>query len=135
MRVKTAVLKEIPLGAGLEAGTWSSPNLQIRMSQFALAGAAARFASAMKVRLQAWPRRYRVEAEGLGLSFWPLARLAQNEERGCTGREARSGRRLGQMSRRKFEITAQMNERDFPHLVELEWPELAHKLPPKKPQG
>jgi len=28
-----------------------------------------------------------------------------------------------------------MNERDFPHLVELEWPEPAHKLPPKKPQG
>jgi len=25
-----------------------------------------------------------------------------------------------------------MNERDFPQLVELEWPEPAHKLPPKK---
>jgi len=25
-----------------------------------------------------------------------------------------------------------MNERDFPHLVELEWPELAHKLPPSR---
>jgi len=39
------------------------------------------------------------------------------------------------MNRRKFEITGQMNERDFPHLVELEWPELANQLPPKKPQG
>jgi hypothetical protein len=37
----------------------------------------------------------------------------------CAGRQAGSGGRLGQMSRRKSEITGQMNERDFPHLVEL----------------
>jgi hypothetical protein len=34
-------------------------------------------------------RRHRVEAEGLGLSFRPLARLAQNEEPGLCGGEAR----------------------------------------------
>ena len=28
----------------------------------------------------------------------------------------------GQMTRRKFEITGHMNERDFPHIVELERP-------------
>jgi hypothetical protein len=38
--------------------------------------------------LQAWPRRHRLEAEGLCLPFRPLARLAQNEELGCAGREA-----------------------------------------------
>src|SRR6516165_5583164 len=57
-----------------------------------------------------------------GLRSRSLPRLAQNEERKCTGREARSRRRLGQMSRRKSEITGHMNERDFPHLVELELP-------------
>jgi hypothetical protein len=35
-----------------------------------------------------------------------------NEELGCAGHEARSGRRLDQMSRRKSEITGHMNERD-----------------------
>src|SRR5262245_11270929 len=49
----------------------------------------------LRPRLQAWPRRCRLEAEGLDLSLWPLARLAQNEELGCTGREARSGGGLG----------------------------------------
>ena len=38
----------------------------------------------------------RVEAEGFRLPFRPLARLAQNEELGCTGSEARSRGRLGQ---------------------------------------
>ena len=37
-------------------------------------------------------------------------------------RKAGSRGRLGQMSRRKFEITGHMNERDFPHIVELELP-------------
>jgi hypothetical protein len=40
-------------------------------------------------------RRYRVEAEGLGLPFWPIARLAQDEEPGGSGDEARGGGRLG----------------------------------------
>ena len=34
--------------------------------------------------------------EGLGLPFRPLAGLAQNEELGCTGREASGRRGLGQ---------------------------------------
>jgi hypothetical protein len=41
---------------------------------------------------------------------------------GAPGGEAGSGGRLGQMSRRKSEITGHMNERDLPHLVELELP-------------
>src|SRR6516225_11542879 len=40
-----------------------------------------------------------------GLRSRSLPRLAQNEERKCSGREARSRRRLGQKSRRKSEIT------------------------------
>jgi hypothetical protein len=48
-------------------------------------------------RLQARPRRHCVEAQGFRLPLWPLARLAQNEEHGCAGRQAGSGRRLGQM--------------------------------------
>jgi hypothetical protein len=39
-------------------------------------------------------RRYRLEAEGLCLPFRPLARLAQNEEPGCAGREAGGTRGL-----------------------------------------
>ena len=42
--------------------------------------------------LQARPRRH---SQGLNLPRGTLARLAQNEELGCTCREARSGRRLG----------------------------------------
>jgi thioesterase domain-containing protein len=37
-----------------------------------------------------------VGTQGLGLPFRPLARLAQNEERRCTGHEARSGGGLGE---------------------------------------
>src|SRR5262249_57434383 len=69
--------------------------------------------------LPAGPPRHCLEAEGLGLPFWPLARLAQNEELGCTSREARSRRGLEQMTRRKREMVGLTNERDFPHLVEL----------------
>jgi hypothetical protein len=54
-----------------------------------------------------------LEVEGFPLPLRPLAGLARNEELACAGREARSGRRLGQMSRRKSEITGHMNERDF----------------------
>jgi hypothetical protein len=53
--------------------------------------------------------------------------LAQNEERECTGREARSGGGLGEMTRhirRKSEFVRLTSERDFPHLIEL-------ALPPK----
>jgi hypothetical protein len=35
----------------------------------------------------------------LGLSFWPLAGLAQNEELKCPGRETGRRGRLGQMTR------------------------------------
>ena len=41
------------------------------------------FAHACKMGLEG----NRLEAQGLGLPFRPLARLAQNEEPGCTGRE------------------------------------------------
>jgi hypothetical protein len=58
----------------------------------------------------------------LHLPLRPHARLAQNEELGCTGREARIGRGLGKMTRRKREITGLANEQDFPHLVELAAP-------------
>ena len=40
-------------------------------------------------------RRHRVEAKGLFVSFGPLARLAQDEERRCTGCEALRGRGVG----------------------------------------
>ena len=50
----------------------------------------------LRPRLQARPRRDRLEAEGFRLPFRPLARLAQNEELGCTGREARRRGRMGQ---------------------------------------
>src|SRR5262249_50349679 len=40
--------------------------------------------------LQAWPRRHCLEAQGFRLPFRALPRLAQNEERKCAGREARS---------------------------------------------
>jgi hypothetical protein len=36
-----------------------------------------------------------VEAQGLGLPFGTLARLAQDEKLGCTGREAGGGGGLG----------------------------------------
>src|SRR5262249_42361943 len=48
----------------------------------------------LRPRLQAWPRRHRVEAQGLRLPLRPLASLAEDEEPGCTGREARRGRGL-----------------------------------------
>jgi hypothetical protein len=56
------------------------------------------------------------------LPFRSLGRLAQNEERGGSGGEARSRRGLGEMTRRKREIVGLTNERDFPHLVELALP-------------
>jgi bifunctional non-homologous end joining protein LigD len=46
--------------------------------------------------LQAGARRHCLEAKGLGLPLRPLARLAQNEELGCPGSEARRRGRLGQ---------------------------------------
>jgi len=41
------------------------------------------------------PGRHRLQAQGLKLSLRPLARLAQDEKRECTGCEARSRRGLG----------------------------------------
>src|SRR4029453_18621755 len=52
--------------------------------------------------------RPRSKWKDLPLPLRPLAGLAQNEELGCAGHEARSGRRLGQMSRRKSAITGHM---------------------------
>ena len=48
----------------------------------------------LRPRLQDGARRHRVEAQGLHVSLGALAGLAQNEELGCTGREARGGRGL-----------------------------------------
>jgi hypothetical protein len=48
--------------------------------------------------------------------------LAQDEEPGGSGVEAGSGGGLGEMTRRKREITGLANEQDFPHLVELALP-------------
>src|SRR5215813_8602181 len=55
-------------------------------------------ATARRLRpcLQDGARRHRVEAQGLGLPFRPLARLAQNEKLGCASREAGRRGRLGQ---------------------------------------
>jgi hypothetical protein len=39
---------------------------------------------------------HRVQAQRLALPLWSLARLAQDEEPGCAGGEARGRRRLGQ---------------------------------------
>jgi hypothetical protein len=65
------------------------------------------------------------KAQGFPLPYRPLARLAQNEERGRAGREARSRGELGEMTRhirRKSEFVRLTNERNFPHLVELALP-------------
>ena len=62
------------------------------------------------------------ESQGFHLPFRPLARLAQNEEPGRAGRDTRSGGGLGEMTRRKREITGLANEQNFPHLVELALP-------------
>jgi len=69
----------------------------------ALAGPGTHFSSPLKVavafegspRLQARPRRHRLEAQGFCLPFRALPRLAQNEEPNGSGGEARSGRGLG----------------------------------------
>ena len=64
-------------------------------------------------------------AETVALPFRPLARLAQNEEPGGSGGDARSGGGLGEMTRhirRKSEFVRLTNERNFPHLVELALP-------------
>src|SRR6516165_1382187 len=49
----------------------------------------------LRPRLQAWPRRHRLEAQGFGLPFGALPRLAQDEESGLLGGEAGSGGGLG----------------------------------------
>ena len=50
-------------------------------------------------RLQDGARRHRVEAQGLALPLGPLARLAQDEEPGLCGGEARGRRGLGTVKR------------------------------------
>ena len=59
-------------------------------------GSGRRRPDRLRPRLPARPRRHRLEAQGVRLPFRALPRLAQNEERKCTGREARSRRRMGQ---------------------------------------
>src|SRR5262249_60114647 len=50
----------------------------------------------LRARLQDGTRRHCVKAQGLDVSLRSLARLAQNEELGCTGGEARSRGGMGQ---------------------------------------
>jgi hypothetical protein len=49
-------------------------------------------------------------------------KLASNREPTDSGGKARSGRGLGEMTRRKREIVGLRNERYFPHVVELALP-------------
>src|SRR5215813_13369779 len=62
-------------------------------------------------RVQARARRHRIEAPWLALPLRPLARLAQNEEPGCTGSKA--GRRGGLGKRA-------VTEPERKHLVETD---------------
>ena len=59
----------------------------------------ATMARRLPPRLQDGARRHRVEAQGLALPLRPLARLAQDEEPGVRGGEARSRRGLGTVKR------------------------------------
>jgi hypothetical protein len=70
---------------------WPRPNLASGLTSISRA-----MARRLRPSLQARPRRHSFQAEGLPLPFRPLARLAQNQERGCTCGEARGGRGLGQ---------------------------------------
>jgi len=71
--------------------------------------------------LQARPRRHCLEAQGLRLPFRPLARLAQNEKLGCTSREARRGRGLGQrpVAMKKHRINADPARRIYRKIARL----------------
>src|SRR5262249_27855132 len=62
-------------------------------------------------RLQDGARRHCLEAQGFRLPFRPLARLAQNEERRCTGRKAGRRGRLGKRA---------VTELKRKHLVKLD---------------
>jgi hypothetical protein len=62
------------------------------------------------------------KAPWLALSLRPVEGLAQVQEPGGTSGQARSGRGLDEMTRRKREIIGLRNERDFPHVVELTFP-------------
>src|SRR5215471_12349166 len=53
-------------------------------------GSGRRRPDRLRPRLPARPRRHRLEAQGFRLPFRALPRLAQNEERKCTGCEAGS---------------------------------------------
>jgi hypothetical protein len=48
--------------------------------------------------------------------------MVEDEEPGLCGGDARSGGGLGEMTRRKREITGLANEQDLPHVVELAVP-------------
>jgi hypothetical protein len=106
-------------------------------------------------RLQNGAGGHRVKAPGFDLPFWAFTRLAQVQEPGSTGGEAGGGRGLGTMTKkpvRRYTVDGKrMTPDDLRRLheyliemetiaiisdemrvvVESEWPELAHKLPPK----
>ena len=65
-------------------------------------------------RVQARPRRHRLEAEGLALSLRPLPRLAQDEEPGCTSGEFRAGNGSGSAKASRSQDRLKMKNTDAP---------------------
>jgi ATP dependent DNA ligase domain len=76
------------------------PRFEVCWPKLALACASTSISRAtadyLRQCVQDGARRHRVEAEGLDVSLGALAGLAQDEELGCTGREAGGRRRVGQ---------------------------------------
>ena len=109
----------------------------------------------LPARLQDGAGGYRLEAAGIALSIWQVAGLAKVQESGCAGGEAGGGRGLGPMTKkpvRRYTVDGKlMTPDDLQRLhdyiadmevievisdemrivVESEWPEFIHKLPPR----
>src|SRR5262249_61695542 len=62
---------------------------RLRKSQIKVLLVASSTVRPFATRLQAWPRRQCLEAQGLGLSFWPLPALGQEQEPTAPGSEGR----------------------------------------------
>jgi hypothetical protein len=69
--------------------------------------------------LQDGAGRHRIEAEGLGLPFWPLARLAQDEEPGLRCGEAGRGLATEADVTRPALGTVEWFKRERLHLIEF----------------
>ena len=85
--------------------------------------ASRRWPDRLCARLPSWPRRHRLQAQGLKLSLRPLPRLAQDEEPGGSGGEARRGRRLGQ---NRAEMTPQRDYVVAARSRKLQRPNMQH---------